>query len=129
MSRTLRPSGLTVLGILQLVFGGFQILGVLFSLLSFGCTIQVQGEAIAEPTVVKMAGILFNTGIAAALVVSGIGSLKVRSAGGRWGANLYVLLVAARTVVLTLLGGGLGGGVSMFTIASLVYPVLVLFFY
>ena len=129
MSRTLRPSGLTVLGILQIVFGGVQILGVLFSLLSFGCTVQVQGEIVAEPAAVKMAGILFNTGISAALIVSGIGSLKVSNGTGRWGANIYVFLVAARTVTLTLLGGGLAGGVSMFTISSLVYPVLVVFFY
>jgi hypothetical protein len=122
--RSVRPSGITALAVLNFIFGGFQSLNVLISLLSMGCTVTVNG--VAQPrapgtsflfTAIDLAG-------AAALFIAGAAFMRV-DRRGRWAANAYVLCAAAGVALRLILPMWGGGPPGFFSVMSLIYPLLV----
>jgi len=129
MKKVLRPGGLTVFAVCNFAFGGFQAFGVLFSFLSLGCTLQIQGIEESVSIHYRMISIFLQAGTAVFLILSGAGSLKVKNVTGRWFANIYVVLAVIRVLLRFLWGGKGADDFSMFTIIGLIYPLLVLVFY
>lgn len=119
---------MTVLSIINFVFGGAQAIGVLFSLASLGFTVNVQGVE-TEPDAAAIVIIaLINCAVAAALIISGIGCLNVQPKAGRRASNIYVALVAIRFFIQLTVVRSQEWSFNMFTIIGLLYPLLVLFF-
>jgi ABC-type transport system involved in multi-copper enzyme maturation permease subunit len=129
MKKVLRPGGLTVFAVCNFAFGGFQAFGVLFSFLSLGCTLQIQGFEESVSIHYRLVSIFLQAGTAVFLILSGAGSLKVKNVTGRWFANVYVVLAVIRVLLRFLWGGKGADDFSMFTIIGLIYPLLVLVFY
>ncbi|HTR51078.1 MAG TPA: hypothetical protein VMJ10_10260 [Kofleriaceae bacterium] len=124
-----RPGGLTALAVLNFVFGG---IGALAALLGFGGLALVR-ETIqkAQENGVKYEGqsltmayvaVALTGACALLLIVSGIGYIKQSRFAGRTLGNLYGLLSIGGTV----LSAATGGGIGVFSILFLVYPLLTL---
>ncbi len=122
-----RPGGLTAMAVLNFVFGG---LGAIGALLGFGGLALIR-EAIAQAEAqgVKYTGQSLSmayvavaaTGLAAILlIVSGVGYIKQKRFAGRTMGNLYALVSIGGTVLSAVTGGGIG----VFSILFLVYPLL-----
>ncbi len=124
--QTVRPSGLTVLAILNFIFGGIQALGVLFSVASLGCTVSIAGVEQHPNMTIHVLTMLLNVGIAAALITAGVGCIKVHRFAGRLTVNIYFLLVIVRQIIR--FSAPEAGSFTMFTIIGLLYPLLLFLF-
>lgn len=129
MNKVIRPGGLTVFAIGNFAFGGIQALGVLLSFLSFGCTMQIQGIEQNVSLPYRAVSIMLQAGIAVFLLISAAGTLKIKNGSGRWFANVYAVLAIIRIISKFIWGPKGAENFSMFSIISLIYPILVLFFY
>lgn len=129
MNKVIRPGGLTVFAIGNFIFGGIQALGVLLSFLSLGCTLQIQGIEQGVSLPYRAVSIILQAGTAVFLLISGGGTLKLKNVNGRWFANVYAVLAIARIIIKFIWGVKGPESFSMFSIITLLYPVLVLFFY
>lgn len=123
-----RPGGLTALAVLNFVFGGLAVIG----LLALFALLKAADSAVGELSQGKEslgAGKLYiglAIGILSAilLIVSGIGYLGLKKFLGRTLGNAYAVVSLGSTVYgLVILKGGFGVG----TIIGLVYPLLTLF--
>jgi|GEM_PF-924411 len=128
MSETIRPGGVTALSIINFIFGGIQAFGVLFALMALGCAAVFQGGLSAQPLGVRLFSIGMDGLICIALIISGVGLLKVNRITGRWFGTLYAVCAIVKTVALAFSGEAFFASFTIFTIISLVYPVLVLIF-
>lgn len=124
--QTVRPSGLTVLAILNFIFGGIQALGVLFSVASLGCTVTVAGVEQHPNMTIHVLTMLLNVGIATALITAGVGCIKVHRFAGRLTVNIYFFLVIVRQIIR--FSAPEAGSFTMFTIIGLLYPLLLFLF-
>jgi hypothetical protein len=124
-----RPGGLTALAVLNFVFGG---IGALAAMLGFG-GLTLLREAIhkaqdnglhyeGQSLTMAYVSIGMTALCAFLLLVSGVGYLKQRRFTGRTLGNLYGLLSIGGTAVSAATGGGIG----LFSILFLVYPLLTL---
>src|SRR4030042_489728 len=132
MDRKIRPSGLAPFAILNFVFAGVSVLGIL---LSIGCTACIKmtdqsGQAVSAPeiTAAMIVFSVLNAVLAGLLIVSGVGYLKLNRITGRWGGNTYAL----GQILLQIAGIAAGvanmGEVTLFTVTAFVWPALTLFF-
>lgn len=129
MNKVIRPGGLTVFSIGNFAFGGIQAIGVLLSFMSLGCTMQIQGIEQNVGITYRAISLLLQAGTAVFLLISGAGTLKIKNITGRWFANGYAVLAIIRIVIKFVWGPKGPENFSMFSIISLIYPLLVLFFY
>jgi hypothetical protein len=124
-----RPGGLTALAVLNFIFGG---IGAIAALLGFGgLTILREAIKTADANGVHYTGQSLTmayvaigvTGLSALLlIVSGVGYIKQRRFSGRTLGNLYGLV----SIGGTALSAATGGGIGVFSILFLVYPLLTL---
>ncbi len=129
MNKVIRPGGLTVFAVGNFAFGGIQALGVLLSFMSLGCSMQIQGIEQNVSLPYRAVSILLQAATAVFLLISAAGTLKIKNGSGRWFANVYAVLAIIRIVSKFIWGPKGAENFSMFSIISLVYPLLVLFFY
>ena len=132
MDRKIRPSGLTAFAILNFIFAGVSVLGILFSI---GCTSCVKmsnqsGQSLPAPeiTAVVIVFSVMNAMLAGLLIISGVGYLKLNRISGRWCGNLYAVAQIALRILAIAAGSAAMGEVTLFTVAEFVWPVLTLFF-
>ncbi len=135
-----RPGGLTALAVLNFVFSGLAVIGILGlvvvvtmagSLKEAAQTADERAtfDALENMNMGLWALILASNVIAfATLLIAGIGYLKMR----RWG-RLFGNIYAVTAIVTALMGvfmspAELGGGLNIGTIINLVYPLLTLYF-
>lgn len=121
---TVRPGGLTALSIINFVIAGITGMGILFSLISFGCAVTVGGVEQSDPLQVKLVGIVFNAIIAASLFVSGAGLIRINRRGALVASNLYAAAAVAKVIIQLAGAAGFRQSPTMITVFSLVYPVL-----
>ena len=137
MSEGKRPGGLTALAVLNFIFGGFAMLGVLAMAALLGVAAAVEGQDTEEARKVaeamEEAGPLFGVALVLSLVsgvlliASGVGYLKQKRFLGRTLGSVYAgLSIFASLVTSAMLSTELGGGFSISTIVGLIYPVLTL---
>jgi len=138
VSERTRPGGLTALAVINIVFCGSGLLGVLGMAALFALMGKMadevpeksrqQFEALQKmggPRLVFMFGLSLVTSVL--LLLSGIGYLKQKRVLGRLVGNSYaVIAVVSSLVRVFLFAPELGGGFTIGTIIGLVYPVLTL---
>lgn len=137
MNEGKRPGGLTALAVLNFIFSGLGLLGVLAMVAFFALIGEIPTEKMDEAsrmqiealqkmgTPVLVVGFLLNVVSCILLLVSGIGYLKQKRFMGRILGSTYGIISIAGSVVSGLLfDRELGGGFNIGTIIGLVYPVL-----
>ncbi|MHC4397064.1 MAG: hypothetical protein ACYS1A_15605 [Planctomycetota bacterium] len=139
MSQEKRPGGLTALAVLNFVFAGFGVMGLLgmialFAFLGKIPTDNMDENARAQIEAMQDMGAPFfilmfalSAVSSVLLLISGIGYLKQKKIMGRVLGSAYGLL----TIISSLLTGllfdpKLGGGFNIGTIIGLIYPLLTL---
>jgi hypothetical protein len=137
MSEGKRPGGLTALAVLNFIFGGFAMLGVLAMAALLGVASAVEGQDTEEARKVaeamEQAGPLFLVALVLSLVsgvlliASGVGYIQQKRFLGRTVGSIYAgLSILGSLVSSATLSAELGGGFDIRTIVGLVYPVLTL---
>jgi hypothetical protein len=139
MNQEKRPGGLTALAVINFVFAGWSLLGLigmiaLFAFIGMIPTDQMEEAQRTQLEAFKNLGLplflfIFVLTIVSAvlLLLSGIGYIKQKKFMG-WGlGNIY----AAISIVSSVVSGYLfppemGGGFQIGTIIGLIYPVLTL---
>ncbi len=117
-----RPGGLTALAVLNFVFGGFGVLGVLAASALLGVANEISDGAVAEGMGmgVGMLQFILIALSAALLIVSGIGYIGQKRVLGRMMGNFY----GATSILNNGLSLANGGEFDLSTVIGLVYPVL-----
>jgi hypothetical protein len=142
MTEGKRPGGLTALAVLNFVFGGFSVLGVL-GLAAMAALIGVadeaatsSGDADAQAAIQAWkelgapffyAVLLLSAASAFLLIASGVGYLQQKRFLGRSLGNVYgVVSIAGGLLMALIVAEKAGGGFNIGTLVGLVYPVLTL---
>ena len=131
-----RPGGLTALAVLNFIFGGLALLGMLAPMLSFLAQLapDLNEEQRAQLNALTTLGpgwlvfIASSSGIGGLLLIlSGIGYLQQKKFLGRTLGNVCaVFRIAVTSAMILWLPAALGGGSGILSILSFVYPVLTL---
>ena len=136
-----RPGGLTALAVINFIFGGLNalsVLGLVAALALVGVVESTSGEGddgfreVAKAFEEIGLGYLYlilaiSLVEAILLVVSGVGYLKQKRFLGRKLGNTYgILAIAGGLLGAFTISAEAGGGLSMGTIAGLIYPALTL---
>jgi hypothetical protein len=121
-----RPGGLTALAVLNFIFGGLGVIGLLalWALLS-AADVATKGEvtrAMGSSEGILWASLLLSLVSVALLIASGVGYLGQKRFLGRTLGTAYGVLSIIATVIGLVGGQEFGIG----TIIGLVYPVLTL---
>jgi hypothetical protein len=139
MNQEKRPGGLTALAVINFVFSGWNLLGLLgmialFAFIGMIPTDQMEEAERAQLEAFKDMGLplflfIFVLTILTAvlLLLSGIGYLKQKKMLG-WGVgNAYgIISIVSSVVTAFLFPPEMGGGFQIMTIVGLIYPVLTL---
>jgi hypothetical protein len=139
MNQEKRPGGLTALAVINFVFSGWNLLGLLgmvalFAFIGMIPTDQMEEAERAQFEAFQNLGLplfifIFVLTILTAvlLLLSGIGYLKQKKILG-WGiGNAYGIISIVSSVVSGFLfPPEMGGGFQIMTIVGLIYPVLTL---
>ena len=142
-----RPGGLTALAVLNFVFGGLGVLGVLGMCLVFvfllsasdlvsdaaAASGDVAADAVIEAWREAGMGFFYLTLVLSLLstvllIASGVGYLQQKKFLGRTLGSAYALLAILRAFIdRMLLNEEAGGGFGLATVVGLIYPFLTLF--
>ncbi len=138
MNEGKRPGGLTALAVLNFIFSGWGLLGILgtitmialFGKLAENMDDQARAQwealqAIGRPMLI---GLLALSAISSILLLfSGIGYIKLKKFLGRTLGNAYAILAIISGVASALImKPEVGGGFSIGAIIGFIYPVLTL---
>jgi hypothetical protein len=139
MNEGKRPGGLTALAVINFIFSGWGIIGILimaamFAFVGMIPTDEMEEEVRAQIEAFQEMGLpvfififALSIIISVLLLVSGIGYLKLKKVMGRMVGNAYALIAIVYSIIYgMLLARELGGGFNIMTIAGLVYPIITL---
>jgi hypothetical protein len=133
-----RPWGLTALAVVNFIFAGLAIIGVI-GLVSIIMLSTLPADQIPEAQKAQleaftnmgtpMFSMLIATNVLSfiLLLLSGIGYLKLKKILGRMMGNIYGIIGVLYVIIsVTLISAEMGGGFNIGTILNLGYPVLTL---
>ncbi|HDY65357.1 MAG TPA: hypothetical protein ENH84_03875 [Phycisphaerae bacterium] len=138
MNEGKRPGGLTALAVLNFIFSGWGLLGIigmivmlaLFGMLAENMDEQsrTQWEAMQTTGRPMLICLLVASAISSILLlISGIGYIKQKKFLGRTLGNAYAILAIIIGVVsAVMMKREIGGGFTIGAIIGLIYPVLTL---
>jgi len=139
MNQENRPGGLTALAVINFVFAGWGMIGLLFLAGFFAIigmiptdqmddTQRMQIEAFQNMGIPVFILIFLSSLISnVLLLLSGIGYIKQKKVLGRWLGNAYGIIAIISSVASGFLfPREMGGGFQIMTIVGLIYPVLTL---
>lgn len=134
-----RPGGLTAMAVLNFIWGGMNILGLLVVLAFVVVLFQtdILNDAQAEMkkayedkgVTTAILALSFSLGFLSAilLITSGVGYLLQKKILGRVLGNVYAVIAIASSVISVIMMPDIkGGGFSIMTMIGLIYPVLTL---
>ena len=139
MNEKQRPGGLTALAVINFVFSGWSIIGLLglvamFAFIGKLPTDQMDANQKTQIEALQNMGLpvfifIFALTIISSvlLLLSGIGYLKQKKFLGRTIGNTYAVVTIISSVITGIMfASELGGGFNIGTIIGLIYPVLTL---
>ena len=139
MTEGKRPGGLTALAVINFVFVGLGLIGVLMLAAFFAFIGMIPTDDMPEAQRTQIEAfqnmgvavfiIIFVLSIVSSvlLLVSGIGYLKQKKIMGRMVGNTYAVVSIVSSVVTGMMfAAELGGGFNIGTIIGLIYPVVTL---
>lgn len=142
MNEGKRPGGLTALAVINFVFSGWGIIGILmmaafFAFVGMIPTDEMQEEQRAQIEAFQDMGLpvfilIFALTILSSvlLLLSGIGYLKQKKILGRMIGNAYAVFAIASSVISGFVFAAemaeMGGGFNIMTIVGLIYPIVTL---
>ncbi len=139
MNEEKRPGGLTALAVINFIFSGWSIIGLLglaavFAFFGKIPTDQMDANQKAQIEALQNMGLpvfifIFALTIISSvlLLLSGIGYLKQKKFLGRTIGNTYAVVTIISSVITGIMfAPELGGGFNIGTIIGLIYPVLTL---
>jgi len=139
MNEEQRPGGLTALAVINFVFSGWGLLGLLGMVAVFAFIGQIPTDEMDETkraqleafqnmgvsTLVMIVALSILSNIL--LLVSGIGYLKQKKIMGRMVGNAYAIFGIVSSIASGLMfGAEMGGGFNIGTMIGLIYPVVTL---
>jgi hypothetical protein len=139
MNEGKRPGGLTALAVINFIFSGWGLIGLLglaafFAFIGKIPTDQMDANQKAQIEAFQNMGLplfifIFALTIISSvlLLLSGIGYLKQKKFLGRTIGNTYAVVTIISSVISGIMfAPELGGGFNIMTIVGLIYPVLTL---
>ena len=139
MNEGKRPGGLTALAVINFVFAGWGLIGLLglavfFALIGKLPTDEMQETQRAQIEALQNAGTLVLIFIfvlsivsSALLLLSGIGYLKQKKILGRMVGNAYAVLAIISSIISGMMWPAeVGGGFTIAAIIGLIYPIVTL---
>ena len=125
MNQGKRPGGLTALAVLNFIFSGWGLLGLLGMITMFVLFGKLAIQAMGWPILI---GLLVVSAVSSILLLlSGIGYIKQKKFLGRALGNTYAILAIISGVVSALImKPEIGGGFNIGGIIGLIYPLLTL---
>lgn len=139
MNEGKRPGGLTALAVINFVFSGWGLLGILimaamFAFIGMIPTDEMQEEQRTQIEAFQNMGLpvfvfIFALSIVTnvLLLVAGIGYLKQKRVMGRMVGNTYAVVSIVSSIVAgAMFASELGGGFNIGTIIGLIYPIVTL---
>ena len=139
MNEEKRPGGLTALAVINFIFSGWGLIGLLglaafFAFIGKIPTDQMDANQKAQIEAFQNMGtsvfiIIFALSLISSvlLLLSGIGYLKQKKFLGRTLGNTYAVLTIISSVITGIMfAPELGGGFNIMTMVGLIYPVLTL---
>ena len=139
MNQEKRPGGLTALAVINFVFSGWVLLGLISFAATFAFighiptdnmneTQRTQIEAfqnMGTPAFIMI--FVFSIISSVLLLLSGIGYIKQKKIMGRWLGNIYGIIAIINSVISGLMfSSGLGVGFTISSMIGLIYPLLTL---
>ena len=139
MNEEKRPGGLTALAVINFIFSGWSIIGLLGLAAFFALRGKISTDNMEEVQKAQIEA-LQNLGLpmlififalslisSVLLLLSGIGYLKQKKVLGRMMGNAYALITIVSSIVSGMMfATEFGGGFNIGTIIGLIYPVLTL---
>ena len=139
MNEEKRPGGLTALAVINFIFSGWSVIGLLglaavFAFIGKIPTDQMDANQKAQIEAFQELGlpvfiIIFVLSLISSvlLLLSGIGYLKQKKFLGRTIGNTYAVVTIISSVITGIMfAPELGGGFNIMTMVGLIYPVLTL---
>ncbi len=139
MNEEERPGGLTALAVINFIFSGLGLIGLILMAGLFALRGKILTDDMLEIQKAQIEAFQ-NMGLpvfififilslvsSVLLLLAGIGYLKQKKFLGRNIGNLYAIIMIIRSVVSAIMfPAKLGGGFTFGTIIGLIYPVLTL---
>ena len=139
MNEEKRPGGLTALAVINFIFSGWGIIGLLglaafFAFIGKIPTDDMQETQKAQIEAFQNLGLpvfifIFTLSFISSLLLllSGIGYLKQKKFLGRFLGNTYAVITIISSVISGIMfAPEIGGGFNIMTMVGLIYPVLTL---
>ena len=139
MNEEKRPGGLTALAVINFIFSGWGLIGLLGLAAFFAFVGKIPTDDMQEAQKAQMEAFqnmglpvfifIFALSLVSSvlLLLAGIGYLKQKKFLGRTIGNIYAVVNIISSVVSGILfAPALGGGFNIGTIIGLIYPVLTL---
>ncbi|NQT00500.1 MAG: hypothetical protein HQ580_00605 [Planctomycetes bacterium] len=139
MNEEKRPGGLTALAVINFIFSGWGLIGLiglaaLFAFIGKIPTENMQEVQKAQIEALQNLGLpmlificVLNILSSALLLLSGIGYLKQKKFLGRTMGNIYAVITIISSVITGIMfPSELEGGFNIMTMVGLIYPVLTL---
>jgi len=139
MNEEKRPGGLTALAVINFVFSGWGVIGLLGLVAFFALIGKLPTEGMNEAQKIQIEAfqnmglsvfvIIFALSLISnvLLLISGIGYLKQKKFLGRTIGNAYAVLAIASSIVSGMMfAPELGGSFNIGTIIGLIYPIITL---
>ena len=139
MNEEKRPGGLTALAVINFIFSGWSIIGLLGLAAFFALRGKISTDNMEEVQKAQIEA-LQNLGLpmlififalslisSVLLLLSGIGYLKQKKFLGRFLGNTYAVVTIISSVISGIMfAPDLGGGFNIGTMIGLIYPILTL---
>ena len=139
MNEEKRPGGLTALAVINFIFSGWSIIGLLGLVAMFAFIGIIPTDQMQEPQKTQFEAfqdmgvyvfvIIFVLSLISSvlLLLSGIGYLKQKKFLGRTIGNLYAVIAIVTSIISGMMfPSELTGGFNIGSIIGLIYPVLTL---
>jgi hypothetical protein len=124
-----RPTGATVIVVIEAILGVLALLGALATIGLMGLGGALLGSSDVEGGAAA-AGVLAGLGVVFGIILALIGVLYLAIAYGVWKARSWSWMLGVVVSIIAIVFGvlGLSGGINLFNLISLALPIVVVYY-